>query len=74
MKDSLTIIKENRSIFKDSNINHSEKLYKDIIEIINEISDSEDNCIIINNMRNIGIKLDNFLAELKDLKDISRYN
>ncbi|MFR8870773.1 hypothetical protein [Paraclostridium sordellii] len=73
IKESLTIIKEHRSIF-DKDKNYSDKIYKNITDRLNRILDMEDKDDIVKELRSVETKLDEFLAELKELIDIKKYD
>ena len=75
IQKSLTIIKENRSIFNDETSNESDKIYKEINELVDAMiySTSEDQRLK-KLMREVDTKLDSFLATLKELKNKKRLN
>lgn len=79
---SLTIIKENRGIFKNNN-NESDFIYDEIKKLEHQLLDihdcsnvgkSIDNELVANIARNLVIKLDDFIAKLKELKDGKKYD
>lgn len=84
IQTSLTIIKENRGIFKCNNNekNESDFIYDEIKKLEHKLLDIQD-CInknknfngelVVKIARNLVIKLDDFIAKLKELKDIKKY-
>lgn len=75
IQKSMTIIKENISIFNEESSNESDKIYKEINELVDVmIYSSLENEALKRTMREADIKLDNFLATLKELKNKKRLN
>lgn len=74
ISDSLAVIKENRSIFNIDNENKSDQLYVEIKSKVDDIlgNNYEDN-ELRKTMREVDTRLDNFLAELKELKTVKKY-
>lgn len=82
IQTSLTIIKENRGIFKGNN-NESDSIYDEIKKLEHQLLDIHDcsnvgkpidNELVANIARNLVIKLDDFIAKLKELKDSKKYD
>lgn len=80
---SLTVIKENRGIFKNSESNECDTIYNEIKKLEHKLLDIQDsynvgkpidNESIANLARNLVIKIDDFIAKLKELKDNKKYN
>ncbi|QAA31316.1 hypothetical protein [Clostridium manihotivorum] len=70
IKEALTIIKENRDIFQNSEANCSDIIYSEVnvlVEQMTEFENDEDN--LKRSMRETDNKMDNFLANLKELKN-----
>ncbi|MDU6983958.1 MAG: hypothetical protein E6371_06040 [Terrisporobacter othiniensis] len=81
IQTSLIIIKENRRIFKDNN--ESDYIYNEIksfehklldIQDCNNVGKTIEHELVTNSARNLVIKLDDFLAKLKELKDSKKYD
>lgn len=83
IQSSLTVIKENRSIFKNSENNECDTIYNEIKKLEHQLLDIQgssnvgkpiDNELVANIARTLVIKLDDFIAKLKELKDTKKYN
>ena len=73
IKNSLSIIKENRSIF-DEDKKYADKIYKEVTDKLNLVIDMKNADDIVKELRNVETKLDEFLARLKELGDIKKYD
>ncbi|MCR1848841.1 hypothetical protein NSA42_06090 [Paeniclostridium sordellii] len=83
IQGSLTVIKENRGIFKNSKNNECDTIYNEIKKLEHQLLDIQDsynvgkpidNELVANLARNLVIKIDDFIAKLKEIKDAKKYN